>query len=740
MQNLDQTLASVFRLSGFRPYQREVIQDVLDEHDVICVMPTGAGKSLCFQLPAVVLGGLTLVVSPLISLMADQVRQLQALSIPALLLNSSQDGAANSDVLRQLHQGFQGLLYVAPERFAAPSFARLLEKLRPRLFVVDEAHCISAWGHDFRPDYLRLAEARRQLGFPLTIAVTATATAHVRDDISRVLALREPRVHVTGFDRENLAYSVVRVRLEAEKDAALMALLEQCEGAAIVYCSTRRVVEELTALCEERFPERTVCGYHAGMEQQARRESQKLFQSSTDTIVIATNAFGMGINRPDIRLVTHYNLPGSVEAYYQEAGRAGRDGKAADCVLYFTPRDLHTQEFFIGKMGENNPQSSESDLQLLQEAARKKLRLMVRYAESYGCRRRQIMEYFGQAKVITNCACDACGRSARPASRPEPFGSSRYREPPSTTAKASYVPTYVRKNPVPNRPAALAQPVISKSASEKQKREQLLAALDEPSRARFERLRRVRLELAQKQGWSAFRIVSDRVLREIARSAPASINALLKIDGMGPRTAAKYGQAFLQALAAQPAISGGVPSYSASASAGHKSLAATERRRDSPGERSLADGFDDGPGKRLSIRANPSYAPVYVRKADVPDGPMVPALVSHSSKHSDMRQSTAGERPKLTFEEKKQKHEQLLVELDEISRVRFQLLRLVRAKVASEKGWPAYCILTDSVLTEVARRAPATMKQLSEIVGETKAEKYGQMFLDAITPGQPGDA
>jgi ATP-dependent DNA helicase RecQ len=194
---------------------------------------------------------------------------------------------------------------------------------------------------------------------------------------------------VTGFDRENLAYSVVRVRLEAEKDAALMALLEHCEGAAIVYCSTRRVVEQLTAWCEERFPKRAVCGYHAGMEQQARSESQKLFMSSADTIVIATNAFGMGINRPDIRLVLHYNLPGSVEAYYQEAGRAGRDGKAADCVLYFTPRDLHTQEFFISKIGENNPQASESDVQLLQRAARKKLELMVRYSDSHACRRKQ---------------------------------------------------------------------------------------------------------------------------------------------------------------------------------------------------------------------------------------------------------------------------------------------------------------------------------------------------------------
>ena len=229
-------------------------------------------------------------VSPLISLMADQVRQLQALSISALLLNSSQDGAAYGRVVRQLREGFQGLLYISPERFAVPAFQELLQKIRPKLFVVDEAHCISAWGHDFRPDYMRLAEAREQLGSPLTIAVTATATAQVRGDISRVLKLRLPKVHVTGFDRENLAYGVRKFRSEAEKDAVLISLLGNIEGAAIVYCWTRRAVEQLAAWCEERFPGRPVCAYHAGLPQEARRASQELFVSGADTIVVATNA------------------------------------------------------------------------------------------------------------------------------------------------------------------------------------------------------------------------------------------------------------------------------------------------------------------------------------------------------------------------------------------------------------------------------------------------------------------
>jgi RecQ family ATP-dependent DNA helicase len=559
MQNLEHTLASVFGLSAFRPYQCEVIQDVLDGHDVVCVMPTGAGKSLCFQLPAVALGGLTLVVSPLISLMADQVRQLQALRIPALLLNSSQDGAAYSGVVRQLREGFQGLLYISPERFAVPAFQELLQKIRPKLFVVDEAHCISAWGHDFRPDYMRLAEAREQLGSPLTIAVTATATAQVRDDISRVLKLRLPKVHVTGFDRENLAYGVMKFRSEAKKDAVLISLLDGIEGAAIVYCSTRRAVEQLAAWCEERFPERPVCAYHAGMPQEARGKSQELFVSGADTIVVATNAFGMGINRADIRLVAHYNLPGSVEAYYQEAGRAGRDGKPARCVLLYEPRDLFTQKFFIDKMGENNPNLSGQDLELLQRAARRKLDRMLAYADSLRCRRKQIVEYFGQAKVITNCTCDGCGGAAGQKPKAESSGSYRDRSPVTTTTNASEVPAYVRKSQALRSPAVPVRARIqagkrSKPTSEeqRQKREHLLAELDGASQVRFERLRRVRLELAKKRGWPAYCILPERNLREVARLAPASLDQFAKI--VGEKRAAEYGQAFLDAVG-----SGGPP-------------------------------------------------------------------------------------------------------------------------------------------------------------------------------------
>jgi ATP-dependent DNA helicase RecQ len=265
MHSLDHILQSVFGLQQFRPHQRDIVEDVLAGHDVVCVMPTGAGKSLCFQLPAVVSRGLTIIVSPLISLMADQVSHLRKLKIPAMLLNSSQSWDEQRKVLHQLEEGFSGLLYIAPERFSAGSFQRLLPRLRPKLFVVDEAHCVSFWGHDFRPEYMRLAEAREQLGSPVTVAVTATATPQVRDDIVKMLGLRGPHMHVTGFDRPNLTYACRKLERNGDKDSALLRFLRGRDGSGIVYCSTRKNVELIAALLEDEFPDRSVTAYHAGM-------------------------------------------------------------------------------------------------------------------------------------------------------------------------------------------------------------------------------------------------------------------------------------------------------------------------------------------------------------------------------------------------------------------------------------------------------------------------------------------
>ncbi len=326
MPDLREHLQNHFGLDDFRPRQQEVIEDVLRGKDVMCVMPTGAGKSLCYQLPAVVGGGLTLVVSPLISLMEDQVQQLSDEGIPALLLNSSLTSQQQRQVIAQLHQDFNGLLYVAPERFFAQSFQSTFEQLKPRLFAIDEAHCISQWGHDFRTEYSRLGEVRRRLGNPPTIALTATATDDVREDIIHRLGLHEPSIVITGFDRPNLSYESRRVPKNQEKEAELLSLCRTELGSGIVYCATRKAVEEVASILSEKLKGRPVFAYHAGLDQAVRTANQEKFMQTERAIAVATNAFGMGINKPDVRFVAHYNVPGTLEAYYQEAGRAGRDG------------------------------------------------------------------------------------------------------------------------------------------------------------------------------------------------------------------------------------------------------------------------------------------------------------------------------------------------------------------------------------------------------------------------------
>ncbi len=406
--DLREHLQNLFGLDDFRPAQREVIEDVMAGRDVLCVMPTGAGKSLCYQLPAAVGGGLTIVISPLISLMEDQVQQLRDEGIPAALLNSSLPPAVQRQVMTELNDGFQGLLYVAPERIFASNFQSTLEKLRPKLLAVDEAHCISQWGHDFRPEYARLGEGRRKMGMPTTIALTATATEDVRADIITQLALHEPTVVVTGFDRPTLIYESRRVEKQADKGRHLLSLIGEELGSCIVYCSTRRAVDETTSMLSESLKGRPVFAYHAGMDPAARTANQDRFMQTPGAVAVATNAFGMGINKPDIRLVAHFNLPGTLEAYYQEAGRAGRDGQPARCVILFNYQDRFTQDFFIDKLGEDNPGADPNVIEQRKQHARQKLELMIRYASSRQCRRKMILDYFGDETTVANCQCDAC--------------------------------------------------------------------------------------------------------------------------------------------------------------------------------------------------------------------------------------------------------------------------------------------------------------------------------------------
>jgi len=335
-----------FGLREFRPGQKEVISTVLAGRDCMCVMPTGGGKSLCYQLPAVVQEGVTLVVSPLIALMKDQVDQLQTLRLPATFINSTLPLGEQYDRLERMAAGQYRLVYVVPERFRSSRFLEAVRKVSLRLLAVDEAHCISEWGHDFRPDYARLGSFRRLLGNPTTIALTATATDAVRRDIIEQLKLKDPRTFITGFARSNLFYEVQSPRSDRQKAEMLFRFLRETPGSGIIYASTRKRSEEVAAMVETEL-RRPAVAYHAGLLPNERRRAHEAFMKGRVQVVAATTAFGMGIDKADVRFVVHYNLPGSLEAYYQEAGRAGRDGKPSRCLLLYNASDRYIQEFFI---------------------------------------------------------------------------------------------------------------------------------------------------------------------------------------------------------------------------------------------------------------------------------------------------------------------------------------------------------------------------------------------------------
>ena len=334
-----------FGYAEFRPGQEAAVESVLAGRDTLVVLPTGGGKSLCYQVPALMLPKLTVVISPLISLMKDQVDALDARGLPATFVNSTLTSSQISDRLSRAIRGDVKLLYVAPERFDFGTTAERLRDAGISLLAVDEAHCISEWGHDFRPSYLRIAQVREKLGWPPTIALTATATPHVRTDIVAQLKLDAPTTIITGFDRANLSYHVIPTKTDSDKDDALVHLLRATDGLAVIYASTRKAVERIAVLLERaRIP---AAAYHAGLDDERRHAVQTAFMGEQVRAIVATNAFGMGIDKANVRLVVHYTMPGTLEAYYQEAGRAGRDGMPAGCYLLHAFPDRFTHEFFI---------------------------------------------------------------------------------------------------------------------------------------------------------------------------------------------------------------------------------------------------------------------------------------------------------------------------------------------------------------------------------------------------------
>jgi ATP-dependent DNA helicase RecQ len=388
-------LKQYFGFTSFRPLQEEIIRDSLAGKDVFALLPTGGGKSLCFQLPALARDGLTVVVSPLIALMKDQVDALQASGIAATFLNSSLAAEESRKRLRGLHNGEFRLLYVAPERLMLSGFLSDLQRWNVRLIAIDEAHCISEWGHDFRPEYRQISELRKHFPDVPFMALTATATGRVREDIVTHLKLREPKCYVASFNRPNLTYRVIAKNKPF--DQLFEFLRARPKESGIVYCLSRKATESVA----ERLNENGIKArpYHAGLTPKERSEHQELFLRDNIRVVCATIAFGMGINKPNVRFVVHYDLPKNIEGYYQETGRAGRDGLPGECVLLFSPGDAVKQTTFIDE--KPNPQE--------REIARKQLQQMVHYAECAACRRTELLAYFGEEFSADDCgACDNC--------------------------------------------------------------------------------------------------------------------------------------------------------------------------------------------------------------------------------------------------------------------------------------------------------------------------------------------
>ena len=492
MDRKQQLLQEVFGYTGFRPGQQPIIDRLLAGGDAVGIMPTGAGKSVCYQLPALLLPGITIVVCPLISLMKDQVGALVQAGVRAAYLNSSLSDGQYRKALQNAKQGLYKIIYVAPERLLTPSFLSLCASQIISMVCVDEAHCVSQWGQDFRPGYLDIATFLERLSVrPVVCAFTATATRQVREDIVSLLCLQNASVTVTGFDRPNLYFGVART---TDKYAALKDyLMLHPDSCGIIYCLTRKTVEEVCArLCDDGF---AATSYHAGLPIEDRQRSQDDFLYDRVQLMVATNAFGMGIDKSNVAFVIHYNMPKDIESYYQEAGRAGRDGNPAQCLLLYSKRDVMTNRFLI-EHSDARGDLTEEQAQQLRARDEDRLRQMTFYANAKGCLRASLLRYFGE-QPPTHCGnCSGC----------------------LTPQKAAV------KAPQPEETMA-------------------------PS-GLYAELKKLRLKLARSAGVPPFAVFTDATLQKISTMLPKTEADFLKVPGVGKIKCTRYAKEFL-ALVAQ---------------------------------------------------------------------------------------------------------------------------------------------------------------------------------------------
>jgi len=494
MENL---LKKYFGYDAFRPLQKEIIERVLSGKDSVVLMPTGGGKSLCFQLPALILEGIAIVISPLISLMKDQVDALSANGIAADFINSSLTPAKITEVMNLAGAGKLKIIYIAPERLGVPGFEDFLHTLCINVIAIDEAHCISQWGHNFRPDYRNLMVLRKNFPYIPIIALTATATEDVREDIVKQLSLREPKMFISSFNRPNLSYEVL-----PKKDSFVSILNlvgEYKNSSVIIYCFSRNDTEAIVDKLNRRGLK--ALAYHAGLNAKTRKENQEKFIKDEVNIIVATIAFGMGIDKPDVRLVIHHSLPKSIEGYYQETGRAGRDGLPSRCVLFFSYADKFKQDYFINNIKDDNER----------ERAQENLNQVLNYGNLCSCRRKFLLNYFNEDYQKENCGnCDKCVEK----------------------------PLFKVNSGLSSFMEGVKIRLSQQSDIENDAYDKVL----------FEKLRILRAQEAQRLHVPPYVVFGDKALIQMAKDMPETPEAFLEIYGVADRKLEQFGKQFMQVI------------------------------------------------------------------------------------------------------------------------------------------------------------------------------------------------